>query len=153
MKEKVLNVAMFFINAGVREDKPITHLKLQKLLYFAQGWALAAHNKSLFENDFQAWKYGPVQPEIYHTFCEYGGRQIELNFPDIEFSEEESFILELVWRAYGKLSGQELSARTHEKGTPWDLSFRDGERDIVIPKKLIQTHFERKLENGQMTAA
>lgn len=41
------------------------HLKLQKLLYYSQAWSMVILNKTLFDEDFQAWKSGPVLKSIW----------------------------------------------------------------------------------------
>ena len=54
----------------------ITHLKLQKLLYNAQGVYLAIKNKKLFDDDLEAWDHGPVVREVYDTYCVFGRNPI-----------------------------------------------------------------------------
>ena len=46
----------------------ITNLVLQKLLYYAQGFSKPLLGYTLFEDECQAWKYGPVYPEIYEKY-------------------------------------------------------------------------------------
>ena len=53
-------------------DELITNLKLQKLLYYAQGCVMALTDEPLFDEDIQAWEHGPVVPEIYHKYKSYG---------------------------------------------------------------------------------
>ena len=50
----------------------MTNLRLQKLLYFAQGWHLARFGRPLFDASIEAWPYGPVVPEVYRAYKEYG---------------------------------------------------------------------------------
>eukprot|EP00826_Nyctotherus_ovalis_P042107 TRINITY_DN4299_c0_g1_i16.p2 TRINITY_DN4299_c0_g1~~TRINITY_DN4299_c0_g1_i16.p2 ORF type:complete len:120 (+),score=6.22 TRINITY_DN4299_c0_g1_i16:161-520(+) len=49
----------------------ITNLKMQKLLYYAQGTYLALKDEKLFDEDLVAWTHGPVVKEIYYDFCQY----------------------------------------------------------------------------------
>ena len=58
----------FLAKADYEAGDVITPLKLQKLLYYAQGWTLAILNKNLFEEDFQAWTHGPAIPSIYRKY-------------------------------------------------------------------------------------
>src|SRR5947207_9070578 len=68
-----LDIAKWFINATDRDaGDDITHLKVQKLLYYAQGWALVHLRKPLFSEDLEAWAHGPVAPSIYNHFRGYG---------------------------------------------------------------------------------
>jgi uncharacterized phage-associated protein len=47
-------------------------MKLQKLLYYAQGFAMVILGKPLFDEDFEAWDYGPVLRAVYDKFKGYG---------------------------------------------------------------------------------
>ena len=61
-----LDIAKWFINATDRDSgDAITHLKVQKLVYYAQGWAMAYLGSPLFEEDIQAWAHGPVVPSVW----------------------------------------------------------------------------------------
>lgn len=49
-----LNVAKWFIQNVDRESgDDITHLKLQKLVYYAQSWYLANYAKPLFNDELR----------------------------------------------------------------------------------------------------
>lgn len=64
--EKVENVAELIINYFNEQEEPyISNLILNKLLYFAQGHCLAETGRPLFDDDFEAWEYGPVIPSFY----------------------------------------------------------------------------------------
>lgn len=66
----------------------VTHLKLQKLLYYIQAWVLADHKESLFDEDFEAWTHGPVLPSIYRKYKDRGFNTI-LDFGEIpEFKDD-----------------------------------------------------------------
>jgi Uncharacterized phage-associated protein len=57
----------------------ISNLKLQKLLYYVQGFALAMYDKPLFDEDIEAWMYGPVVPCVYQEYKEFGSGAIEFD--------------------------------------------------------------------------
>jgi len=68
-----LDIAKYFITLANPETEDfITNLKLQKLLYYAQGFHLALFGKPLFRESLEAWQYGPVVPEIYRIYKQYG---------------------------------------------------------------------------------
>ena len=50
----------------------VTNLKLQKTLYYVQGYYLYRFGKPLFDDEIVNWAYGPVVPEAYFEFCSYG---------------------------------------------------------------------------------
>ena len=62
----VKDIAQLFIQLGDGDD--VTNLKVQKLVYYAQGFYLALNGKPLFNNDIKAWAHGPVVPELYQEY-------------------------------------------------------------------------------------
>ena len=46
----------------------ISNLKLQKLLYYAQGSFLAVTDSPLFDDPIVAWQHGPVVESVYHEY-------------------------------------------------------------------------------------
>lgn len=108
----------------------IDPMKLQKLLYFANGWWLAVKGQPLLSERPQVWRYGPVFKSIYRDFSRFGRSKIpeperrspfDHNPPFVEGPEAEeiSQMLDWVWSGYGHRSGGELSDETHKPGTPW----------------------------------
>src|SRR4051794_29818552 len=71
-------VADYFL-AHVDEESGdnITHLKLQKLLYYAQGFHLAIQGEPLFAEPIEAWEHGPVVCRVYHKVKYCGNRPID----------------------------------------------------------------------------
>ncbi|MBL0664782.1 Panacea domain-containing protein [Aeromonas caviae] len=57
----------------------ITHRELQKILYYAQGFYLANNNEPLFEGEFDAWKFGPVNTSIWSRFKTFGYNALYLS--------------------------------------------------------------------------
>ena len=128
----------------------ISHLKLQKLLYFAQGHYLADYDKALFSDDIAAWQHGPVCNDIYQIYKGYsynniskpeqsvlemfGGKQATLS------SEIKQF-LEKIWDAYGKFSGKVLEELSHAQ-TPWKEAYQEGVQGIIIPQESIKEYFK-----------
>ncbi|BDF72993.1 hypothetical protein CE91St41_39770 [Oscillospiraceae bacterium] len=56
----------------------ISNLKLQKLLYFVQAYFLSitSTHEPCFGERIEAWNFGPVVPEAYHEYKQYGGGDI-----------------------------------------------------------------------------
>ncbi|WP_088228975.1 type II toxin-antitoxin system antitoxin SocA domain-containing protein [Desulfosporosinus sp. FKB] len=151
-KNKLVSVAEYFLNKIEPEaGESITPLKLQKLVYYAQAWSLTFH-KSLFEEDFQAWVHGPVIPDLYIYFKEYGSSNIPKvsSFDPGVFEKDELTVLDLVWSVYGKYDAKYLERLTHiEK--PW-VDARTGidqnERCTnIISKEAIQQYFSDLRKN------
>lgn len=125
MAYPAMDVAKAFIQLAnkenVYENVEITHLKVQKLLYYTQGWSMAFFNKPFIDESIQAWRYGPVVVSVYSALKRYGNNQILLDetadyLAKITDQDDRTLLLE-VWRVYGKLSGLELSRMTHATTT------------------------------------
>lgn len=131
-------------------------MKLIKLTYISHGWNLAFYSKPLISESVQAWKYGPVVQSLYHGFKQFGNEEIpksELEcLQDLskEFVSENVPLLEKVWEKYGGLSGLQLSALTHQPGTPWDKVWNHGDGKnligAIIPDDLIKEFYIEKLK-------
>lgn len=131
----VYDVADFFIDVcNNSTDDQITNLKLNKLLYYAQGCHLARTGKPLFDDKIEAWKLGPVTPTIYHRYSVCGKNPISKTGDDYSgtvFSSEELDTLTDVMREFGKYTGSALVSMTHKAGTPWSSACTANEREIT----------------------
>ena len=142
---KVSDVANFFVRLSLGgEEDFITNLKLNKLLYFAQGWSLVRLGRPLFQNDIQAWKYGPAVAYVYHDYKNCGCSPITFvdeGYSNSVFSGDQYALLLDVYAEYGRFTARALTSMTHESGTPWSLFYVEGE-NAVIPKEAIRDYFQ-----------
>ena len=130
-----------------QENISISHLKLQKLLYFVQGWHLAYLKTGIFIEELEAWDHGPVIPSIFHA-CKAEGNMyakiplsIFLDIEDIEIAQKSDELLQHVWNAYKEKSGTTLEFITHSQG-PWQESYKKGgSRNNFIFKENIANFF------------
>ena len=137
---KELDIATrYFIN----ELKPDT-LKLQKLLYFAQGVSFCMHDKELFKEEFEAWVHGPVIPVIYHKYKKYQYNPIDITYKCDFKCENQKEVLEYVKNTYGKYDAKYLEDLTHTQD-PWLYARRgldpDERHEKIIPKNIIAEYF------------
>lgn len=137
------NVARWFLSRNKArslngEADLITNLKLQKLLYYAQGIHLALYGKPLFNEEIVAWQYGPAIETVYRTYRDNGSDFIK-NFkpPKENFSSDEEYTLQFVQETFGQFSAWKLADMTHEEN-PW----KDTKRNQIIPREAIQKYFE-----------
>ncbi|MBQ3450856.1 MAG: SocA family protein [Selenomonadaceae bacterium] len=137
------NVARWFLSRNALkalsgETDFISNLKLQKLLYYAQGIYLALYDEPLFEAPIEAWQYGPVVEAVYQKYKDNGADGIK-NFknPEENFSETEESTLQFVQNAFGQFSAWKLSDMTHEE-SPW----KNTPRNETIPLVKIQSYFK-----------
>lgn len=116
----IMQAAKYLVYLSYEKKRSsLTPLKLQKILYLAQGWSFVWDNKPLFKEEFEAWQYGPVSTEVYSEFRKYGRGEI----PAYEGSScledrEARETLDAVWRDYASYSAFELVDLTHSQ-TPW----------------------------------
>lgn len=130
----VFDVANFFIQAAnENEDDQMTNLKLNKLLYFAQGAFLARTGTPLFSSDIQPWDLGPVVPDVYHRYKVCGRMPIQADETDFNcaaFREDELEVLLDVMREYGQYTGAKLVDLTHMPDTPWSKA-KEANKDVI----------------------
>ncbi|GHU70892.1 hypothetical protein FACS1894184_16970 [Clostridia bacterium] len=143
--KNVFDVARCIIDAMKTGDEPtVTNLMLHKLLFFAQGHCLARTGKPLFDSPIEAWKLGPVAPEIYRAYKPFGHTPIIL--PTLKTDEcgqgkEDEILLDVLCE-YGKYSSNYLVSLTHKQGSPWANTARNS----VISYETMMAYF-RKPEN------
>lgn len=117
----IKKVAKWFL-----KKESMTHRKLQKLCYYSEAWSIALQKRKLFNDTyFEGWVYGPVSPELYDTYKEYGWLEI----PKVEEKEEIILsdileLLNLVYGTYKDFDGIELSELAHNE-KPW-IESREG---------------------------
>lgn len=146
-----LNVANRFLAlAGERQDT-LTPMQLLKLVYIAHGWMLGLYGVPLIRDDVQAWQYGPVIPRLYNAVRRYRSAPIDQAIPvqNAPLQPHEENVVGQVYDIYGRMSGPALSRLTHAAGTPWALTYRDGEHGIVIPQDIIEDHYQRLANKGR----
>jgi uncharacterized phage-associated protein len=118
---QVFSVAKEFVRLSVSGDEhdPLTNLRLQKLLYYAQAWSLVIRESELFSEEICAWRHGPVVPEVNQTGDAVPPESFA-DAPDLE-AEEVAFV-KSVWEAYNQYSALKLSRMTHEE-MPWQKAW------------------------------
>ena len=147
---RATDVADYFLamQNALGTSAPINNVKMQKLCYYAQGFALAELKQPLFSDHIEARKHGPVIPTLWRKYKEFGygpipapGRTIDHR----KFSWEIRLLLHEVARSYGFLSDWELRNRTHRE-SPW-LDTPDG---APITHQRMRNFFETLVdENAQ----
>jgi len=127
------------------DGRSLTPMQLIKLSYIAHGWTLAILDNPLFRDVVEAWRYGPVIPEIYHKYKKFGYSRISVNLENLQdsFSMDERAIIERVVKVYGKYDGLYLSALTHQPDSHWDITIRAKGKNAQIPNELIQEHYKK----------
>jgi uncharacterized phage-associated protein len=146
------NVAQYIVKFFQECEDPVTNLKLQKLLYYVQGWHLGIYNKPIFNEDFQAWVHGPVIPEIYFQYKENSWNPIVNDAGKIDLPEKIKNHVNEVLEVYGGDTGWALELRSHKEAPLLDARGNippDEASDKVIPKGSMQNFFSSLYNNGK----
>lgn len=134
----VNEVSKYIINKCSHDGYPISNLQLQKILYYVQG-AFLRENKFLFNEDFSAWKFGPVVEEVYYDYCGFGAKTINRIYDNvIRFSSDEQRKIDSIVEEKRTLNPWDLVNETHKQGGAWAIIFNGGKGNgKTIPKDLI----------------
>ena len=154
---KAMDVAQYVINYAIELGKPVSNLKLQKLLYYIQAKFLVENKDGCFEEDIENWRHGPVVTNVYDNFKKYGNQDIEeiqTGYRAFEIDEEFNFSFkkkkfneanielkdrELINKVVNVLIDKdawELVRMTHEEA-PW----RNTKRGDIITTESIYNYF------------
>ena len=164
-------IANWFLERAEKDGKPLTAMKLQKLAYVSHGWYLAFAGGPLVHDAVEAWKWGPVFRSLYREFQDFGSAPIttrataldgaslekrEISIEDYIGHEMVDRYLEGIWKVYGDYSASQLSAITHQQGTPWRQMYEQMGNQIlpytVIPNEMIAEHY-KKLRDARTSSA
>lgn len=140
----------------------VSNLRLQKLLYYIQGWHLAYfEGDPMFEDVPEAWIRGPVYPKVYHEYKQHGWNDIKIPSEpsddddaisklatEIGVSPDQYKLVESVLSKYQSLTPTQLEMLTHQED-PW-LKSREGLSPLQgsnrdIPHEVISEFFSEKL--------
>jgi uncharacterized phage-associated protein len=129
------------------EPDPLTHFRLQKLLYYAQAWSLVLRETELFPEEIRAWKNGPVVDEVYRALPD--GRcavcvppEAFASAPDL--GPEDAAFLKSFWEAYSEHSASQLYRMTHQE-MPWRKTWENRPNgNEPIPVDDIEEYFGRQ---------
>lgn len=141
------DVAKYFLSLADEDAGDlISNLKLQKLIYYAQGFHLALFDEPLFHDEIEAWIHGPVVPNLYREYKAYGAGPIPKP-DDLDYSifdERTREFLDEVYSVFGQYSAWKLRNMTHEE-PPW----RDASRSAgVISHHALREYFKTQVNNG-----
>jgi uncharacterized phage-associated protein len=132
---QVLSVGKELVKLSLSGDErdPLTNLRLQKLLYYAQAWSLVIRESELFSDELEAWRHGPVVATVYQKLPD---RQRGDPMPADAFAHapdlpgQEAEFVRSVWEAYNQYSALQLSRMTHQE-MPWRKAWGDRPPDAT----------------------
>jgi uncharacterized phage-associated protein len=125
------SVANFVLDRCKNHGIELTHLSLQKIVFFCHAWSLVSLNRPLIREQFEAWQFGPVLPYVYREFREYESQPITTRALMLDkytgtrieakqkFDDETDSLLKNIVDFYSKLSAGQLVQLSHVQGGPW----------------------------------
>ncbi|AGK95192.1 Panacea domain-containing protein [Clostridium pasteurianum] len=151
---KAKEIARWFLIRNYAEEQQdseieeMTNLKIQKLLYYAQGVHLAIEDYPLFSDNIVAWKHGPVVVDVYYEYKENGGNGIkyipepydEGIYKKLVEDKENIDMLEFVYKEFGQYTAWKLRNMTHNE-KPW----KETEQGQIINNELIKEFFRNEI--------
>ena len=151
MGRPAVSVANYILGIGETLGDHITHLKLQKLLFYSQAFYLGAYNgEKLFPEKVEAWEHGPVVRKVWDKYKGYGSHPLMSDPPGgqpVQFEHRQMVLINDVYETYGQYSAWRLRQMTH-KELPWRIAWDQGERtgDYEITPEILVKHFEHRFE-------
>ena len=137
-----------------------SRLQLMKLLYYVQGFNKSINGVFMFNDDCQAWQYGPVYPNVRDKFSDLEIDssvyldEIDINKLDLE--DDEKAIIDGVLAAFERFKNNELINMTHNE-TPWKnarVGIPEGSRsENIITKDDIASFFEKVVKDYNINDA
>ena len=138
---KAVDIANFMVYLMTDSYDDVTNMKLNKLLYYAQGHYLKKYGKPLFEEKILAWKHGPVIREVYEEYKRVEDKPInryDTNRAKVMDSDIKAFILDIAGE-YGKYTASALRNMTHKPKSPWAVT----ENNAEIKREIIKEYFDK----------
>jgi uncharacterized phage-associated protein len=140
-----LTVARYFLSIPEEDSgELVSNLKLQKLLYYAQGYYVALNGVTtlLFKDTIYAWKHGPVIKTVYSHFSSCKDGAIPQVSPPPKLPENDRLFLNRIHDTFGRYSAWALRDMTH-KEPPWLDNYEPEVQDIVIPVSDLHKYFSK----------
>ncbi|MFN8370408.1 MAG: DUF4065 domain-containing protein [Bacteriovoracaceae bacterium] len=136
-KVSIYAIAEYLIRVFEKYESAVTNLKLQKLIYYAQGIALGNYSEKLFSEDILAWQHGPVVKEIYDKYKSHKNGPIlsdsSMNIDEVLNNERVKKILDETVSIYGVYTPWFLREKTHNEPT-WYETAQD---EVISDDKML----------------
>lgn len=138
---------------------PMSHLKLQKLLFYCQAYHLAYFGEAIIDDDFQAWVHGPVCRKVYDSL-----KNKSVLYSDVKYTNEngcnpdlviekslasmQTELLNDILKELSTWTGLELESSTHRE-SPW-INARVGFSSAEICEKIISNELMKEFYSKEI---
>lgn len=134
---KAIEIAKYIINKCTVDRHPISNLQLQKILYYVQRSFLLV-GQLAFNDDIEAWQFGPVVREVYNQYCGFGASKIRLLY-EVDIDDYYQNMINPIVCEKRDLDPWVMVDDTHSKGKAWDIIYNNGlGNHRIIPRDLIK---------------
>ena len=134
INNNIIENSYYMIYLFQKDDKEITNLKLQKLMYFVEAYYTAKNDcDKLFDTEWSAWDYGPVNKELYNYYKKFRSFPIILEDNEKEIAEslcdENKNYISFIYGIFSPFTAFELVTLTHLDGSPWSNVYNENEKN------------------------
>lgn len=107
-----LAVARYLNQLNVhRHNRDMDEMKMHKMMYLSQRESLMTVNRSLFDDSFEAWKFGPVLRVVRNEYK--NGHMFNSEYEPL--CEQEMDLVKSVFERYDSFDAWDLSTLSHEE--------------------------------------
>jgi len=132
-----IELAKYVVEYYHKNNSNITNLKLQKVMYYIQGYTLKVLGVVAFEEDIYHWSYGPVIVEVYYQFNQFRSDPIVSEPPKSKLPLKLKKVVDFVLSECFEYSAFTLVKKTHEED-PWKNTNTNG----VMTVQAIRSYFK-----------
>ncbi|MGL6184792.1 MAG: Panacea domain-containing protein [Clostridium chrysemydis] len=123
----VLDISEYVLSYCESKEKPISNLKLQKILFYIQCEHIRRNKKVLFDNKMECWTYGICIPDSYLHYNSWSSTDIfgvKLK-EGIVFNDDTKLIMDKIINKYIDWNTWQL-VESNQKEKIWKDNFIDG---------------------------
>lgn len=152
INRNIIENSYYLISLFEKDSKEITNLKLQKLMYFIEAYYMAKNDSEseLFDSEWSAWNYGPVNIALYNYYKKFGGLPIVLTEEEkqkgTELFEQNKIYIDKIYEIFGGLSAFKLVTLTHLDGSPWSEIYKNNQKNKEFDFEFINKSKILKIE-------
>ncbi|MCY4048764.1 MAG: DUF4065 domain-containing protein [Hyphomicrobiales bacterium] len=131
----------------------ISNLRSQKVLYFAHMYLLGEVGEPLIRESFEAWDYGPVEPNLYRHVKIFGKESIEkpvfYGMKGAEPNTHEYDMLEILYKATRDVHPGDLINMTHWEKGAWYEYYEPGSNIRIPNERILVEYHDRERLRGE----
>lgn len=139
----VMSISNYLCQIFSNNNKPLRNITLQKMLYLSWIAYYQKHHRLLFENEFRAWKFGPVVEDVYYPYRIFAAMPIYRPLGDsTSLTLDMKIFLDSIYEKYKDVTYSELIELTHDD--VWKSIYDDKDRHKEIPFIKIVKNYEKE---------